>query len=152
MTIDTSRFAKTTSTFTPRSSLGCLLSAASEVDVVAKILCGQIDPHGTHGNRVRCADHPVSLNHREFTAGRGRASNTTGTADRPAPKCVAISRGEVAEPNVVRSSGPYSATRLPDVRRHCGHLHGSKRDTETHPEMLVMCVASVYIRPFGKSK
>ena len=29
-----------------------LLSAASEVDVVAKILCGQIDPHGTHGNRV----------------------------------------------------------------------------------------------------
>jgi hypothetical protein len=59
--------------------------------------------------RVRCADHPVSLNHREFTAGRGRASNTTAIADQPAPKCVAISCDEVADPNVVRSSGPYSA-------------------------------------------
>src|SRR5436190_17810956 len=27
-----------------------LLAAASEVDVVAKILCGQIDPHGKHRN------------------------------------------------------------------------------------------------------
>ena len=54
-------------------------------------------------------------------------------------KCVAISPGEVAEPNVVRTADP---TRLPDVRPHCGHSHGSKRDTETHPEMLVMCVAS----------
>ena len=65
--------------------------------------------------RVRCADHPVSLNHREFNAGHGHASNTTGTtgttgtagtADRPAPKCVAISPAEVADPNVVRTADP----------------------------------------------
>ena len=51
----------------------------------------------------------MSLNHREVNAGHGYASNTTGTAgtaDRPAPKCVAISPGEVAEPNVVRTADP----------------------------------------------
>ena len=48
----------------------------------------------------------MSLNHREVNAGHGPASNPTGMADRPAPKCVAISPGEVAEPNVVRTADP----------------------------------------------